>query len=138
MAELDLVAIRSELRTALRAQAGLAGVTVYDCVTPQPALPAIHVGAPTSITFHATYGETSDVTIKLTLEVARESHETAQRTLDRWLSRPGPIVALEQHDAVAWSELAVQGTNAEPRSLGDPSAGETASLAVDVLVDINT
>lgn len=136
---LDLTSIRAEIAELLRADVDVAGaVTVYDHLHASPAMPAIHVCGPAgSITYRDTYAGTSAVTLKLVLEVARENFESAQRQLDRWLSTPGPLERLELAAGAAFTDLLVTSVS-EPRSLGDPAAGEIASLAVDILVDVNT
>lgn len=133
----DLATIRAELVTALRADDDIGRTAVYDHVHASPSLPAFHVAGPTAINYHPTYGDDAEYTIRVTIEVARQSLEQAQRQLDRWLSKPGIMSRLEQYDAAAWTDLHVTSAS-EPRSLGNPDAGETASLAVDVLIDITT
>jgi hypothetical protein len=139
LADLDLVAIRRELAVALGAIDVLAGVAVYDRVAPGPNLPAVHVGAPTAIVYHAQYASERACRITLTLEVAREDAHQAQRTLDRWLSWPGIAAGLEGYDSAFWSDLHVRGELVTaPTSLGNPDVGEIASLSVDLPVDITT
>lgn len=133
----DLATIRAELAAAFRADTDIGRTSVYDHVHESPTLPAIHIGSPTTIDYHPSYGDDAVYTLKVTIEVARQSLEQAQRSLDRWLSKPGLLSRLERYDATAWTDLAVR-SSSEPRSLGNPDVGETASLAVDVLIDITT
>lgn len=133
----DLAAIRSELVDAISVDADRGKATVYDHVHANPGLPSIQVGNPVTINYHPTYSTGIELTLKVTLEVARQSLEQAQRTLDRWLSKPGILSRLETYQATAWDDLKVRSAS-EPRSLGNPDAGETPSLAVDVLIDITT
>lgn len=133
----DLATVRAELATALRADADIGRATVYDHVHASPNLPAIHVSNVTAINFHPSYGDEADYTLTVTLEVARQSLEQAQRDLDRWMSKPGILSRLERYAADSWSDLAIRSASS-PRSLGNPDVGETASLAVDVSIDLTT
>jgi hypothetical protein len=133
----DVAAIRAELAEALRADVDIGRTVVYDHVHPSPTLPAVHVAGPVGVNFHPTYSTGADYTVKLVIEVARQSLEQAQRALDRWMSKPGPLPRLEQYDADTWADLHVTGIS-EPRALGNPDAGETASLAVDVTLELTT
>jgi hypothetical protein len=47
------------------------------------------------------------------------------------------VSRLETYDATNWDDLHVTSAS-EPRSLGNPDAGETASLAVDITIEITT
>ena len=133
----DLATIRAELAAAIGADTDRGRAAVYDHVHASPTLPAFHVGNVTAIDYHPSYGDAAIYTLKVTVEVQRQSLEQAQRDLDRWLSKPGLFSRLETYGAGAWTDLHVTAAG-EPRSLGNPDAGETASLAVDVTIEITT
>lgn len=133
----DIAAIRTAIRSALEVDTAAGAVHVYDIMRPGPTLPAVHVGALTSINYHDDYSGGTLLRLTLTLEHARQDPEQAQRWFDTWLSKPGPLTRLEKHPTVAWEQLTVVSASA-PRSIGDTDRGEVAALAVDVTIEITT
>lgn len=129
---MNIAAIRADIAAAVRSAD--AGLTVYDVVQPSPHLPAAHVGPPTSIDYHTTYGNGRRLTLRVTLEVDRTDHKAAQRRLDTYLSWPGVPSAIEAHTSDHWSSCKVTGV-AEPRQ-GPPD--EPPSLLVDLTLTVTS